>query len=120
MAHFAELDETNTVIRVIVVDNADCFNAEGQECEVTGIAFCTALLGGRWVQTSYNGNMRARYAGIGYTYDATRDAFLTPKPFPSWTLDEATTNWTAPVPRPETGNWYWDEETLNWAEVDAP
>lgn len=78
MAHFAELDEANTVIRVIVVNNSDCLNAEGQECEVTGIAFCTALLGGRWVQTSYNGNFRGRFAGIGYTYDAVNDVFVPP------------------------------------------
>lgn len=114
MAHFAELNDQNEVLRVIVVDNADCLNAEGQECEVTGIAFCTALLGGNWIQTSYNGNIRARYAGAGYTYDAVRDVFLTPKPYPSWVLDEATTEWIAPVPMPEEGRWVWDEETLSW------
>ena len=120
MAHFAELNDQNEVLRVIVVDNADCLNAEGQECEQTGIAFCQNLLGGNWIQTSYNGNIRARYAGAGYTYDAVRDVFLTPKPYPSWTLDEATTEWTAPVPMPEEGRWAWDEETLNWLEAQLP
>jgi hypothetical protein len=117
MAHFAELDETNTVLRVIVVDNNDCLNAEGQEDEAVGVAFCTALLGGNWVQTSYNGNKRARYAGVGYMYDAVRDVFLTPKPFPSWTLDEATTTWVAPVPMPTPGRWEWDETAGEWRPI---
>jgi hypothetical protein len=120
MAHFAELDATNTVLRVIVVNNSDCLNAKGQEDEAVGVAFCQNLLGGRWVQTSYNGSSRGRFAGIGYTYDAVRDVFLTPQPYPSWTLDEATTEWTAPVPRPTEGLWVWDEETLTWVEAQLP
>lgn len=120
MAHFAEIDDTNTVLRVIVVNNADTLNADGQEDEAVGIAFCQNLFGGNWVQTSYNGNMRARYAGIGFTYDAGRNVFLTPKPYPSWVLDEVTTEWVAPVPRPEGGRWQWDEDTLSWVEIDAP
>jgi len=120
MAHFAELDETNTVLRVIVVDNADCLNAEGQEDEAVGIAFCQNLLGGNWIQTSYNGNIRTRYAGVGYTFNRVRDAFITPKPFPSWVLDEATTDWTAPVPMPEEGRWIWDEEQGAWVEAQLP
>lgn len=119
MAHFAELNDQNEVLRVIVVDNADCLNAEGQEDEAVGIAFCQNLLGGTWVQTSYNNNIRTRYAGIGYTFDRVRNAFITPPPFPSWTLDEATTNWIAPVPMPEEGRWAWDEEQGAWVEVDA-
>lgn len=117
MAHFAELNDQNEVLRVIVVNNSDCLNAEGQEEEAIGVAFCQNLLGGRWVQTSYNGNFRGRFAGIGYTYDAVRNAFLTPKPFPSWVMDEATTDWTAPVPMPEEGQWVWNEETLSWLEA---
>ena len=120
MAHFAELNDQNEVLRVIVVNNSDCLNAEGQEEEAIGAAFCQNLLGGRWAQTSYNGNSRGRFAGIGYTYDAVRDVFLTPKPYPSWTLDEATTEWTAPVPMPEEGRWQWDEETLTWVEAQLP
>ena len=117
MAHFAELNDQNEVLRVIVVNNSDCLNAEGQEEEAIGVAFCQNLLGGRWVQTSYNSNSRGRFAGVGYTYDATRDAFLTPKPYPSWVLDETTTDWTAPVPMPDEGQWVWNEETLSWLEV---
>ena len=120
MAHFAELNDQNEVLRVIVVNNNDCLNAEGQEEEAIGVAFCQNLLGGRWVQTSYNGNSRGRFAGIGYTYDERRNAFLTPKPFLSWVLDEATTDWTAPVPMPEEGCWVWNEETLNWLEAQLP
>ena len=97
MPHFAELNDQNEVLRVIVVNNSNCLNAEGQEEEAIGVAFCQNLLGGRWVQTSYNGNSRGRFAGIGYTYDATRNAFLTPKPYPWWVLDEATTRFDAAV-----------------------
>lgn len=79
MAHFAELDETNTVIQVIVVHNNELLNDDGTESEQRGIDFCIAHYGGQWVQTSYNGNFRKRYAGIGFTYDKARDAFVTPR-----------------------------------------
>ena len=78
MAHFAELNDDNEVLRVIVVDNAKCLNSEGQECEATGAAFCEALLGGRWMQTSYNGNFRGQFAGIGMIYDPENDVFYQP------------------------------------------
>ena len=114
MAHFAELDAYNVVLRVIVVSNADTADVSGAEKEEIGVAFCTRLLGGNWKQTSYNGNIRKRYAGIGYTYDAGRDAFIAPQPYPSWALD-ANTDWQAPVPMPDDGERYdWDEETLAW------
>ena len=71
---------------------------------------------GTWVQTSYNGNFRKNYAGIGYTYDETRDAFYTPQPYPSWTLNETTCQWEAPTPYPDEGNYAWDEDTLSWIE----
>ena len=75
-------------------------------------------LGGRWVQTSYNGNIRKNFAGIGYTYDEDRDAFIPPKPFDSWTLNETTCRWQAPVPYPQDGRIYrWDEDSLTWIEV---
>lgn len=117
MAHFAELDANDVVLRVIVVANADCTNAAGVEDEATGIAFCQRLFGAetRWAQTSYNGNIRVRYAGEGYTLDRTLDAFLTPKPYPSWVLDEASYDWVAPVPYPTDGGLYvWDEDSLSW------
>lgn len=120
MAHFAKLDETDTVIEVIVVDNA-WLDDDGTESEALGIAALQAWSGWQhWAQTSYNNNIRTRYAGIGYTFDRVRDAFITPKPFPSWVLDEATTDWTAPVPMPEKGRWAWDEDQGAWVEAQFP
>lgn len=116
MAHFAEIDENNIVTRVIAVNNYDCIK-NGVEDEATGIAFCQFLLGGNWIQTSYNGNFRKRYAGKGYFYDAAKDAFIPPQPYPSWTLDDDC-NWQAPTPMPTDGKPYrWDEATLSWEEV---
>lgn len=120
MAHFAELGEDNIVLRVIVVSNDDCKDAEGNESEAVGAEFCRNLLGGTWKQTSYNGKMRGRFAGIGFTYNSSLDAFISPKPFPSWTLNEATTDWDAPVARPEEGFYYWNEEAQTWDEVEVP
>jgi len=116
MAHFAELID-GIVARVIVVSNADTAS-NGVEDGAIGAAFCHNLLGGEWLQTSYNGNMRFNYAGIGYTYDTVRDAFIAPKPFASWVLDEATCRWIAPVAMPsEGGPWAWDEDTESWIAV---
>ena len=121
MAHFAELDENNVVKRVIVVGNADTSDANGVEKEHIGAAFCERLLGGVWKQTSYNGNMRKRYAGIGFTYNAELDAFVAPKPFASWVLNNTTADWEAPVAMPSDGKQYrWDEPTLAWVEVEVP
>ena len=118
MAHFAEIDANNIVLRVIVVSNKDTSDANGVEKEHIGAAFCESLLGGTWKQTSYNGNFRKNYAGIGHTFDATRDAFISPKPFPSWVLNESTCQWQAPVPMPTDGKMYsWDEDTVTWVEV---
>ena len=118
MAHFAELDANNVVINVIVVANEDTATSDGIENEDIGIAFCQKLLGGNWKQTSYNNKMRVRYAGIGYTYDPALDAFITPKPYPSWTLDTTTADWVAPIPMPNDGNkYFWDEGTQSWVEV---
>jgi len=120
MAHFAELDANNVVLRVIVVSNSDTADASGVEKEHIGAAFCERLLGGTWKQTSYNGNIRKRYAGIGYTYDTGRDAFITPQPYPSWALDD-NADWQAPVPMPTDGKMYsWNEETLSWVETTFP
>lgn len=117
MAHFAELDANNIVLRVIVVHNNELMD-NGQESEAKGIAFCQSLFGGNWIQTSYNANIRKNYAGIGYTYDPTRDAFIPPKPFASWLLNEDTCQWQAPVPMPQDGKKYsWDEATLSWKEM---
>ena len=125
MAHFAELDENNVVKRVIVVANADTADANGNEVESIGVAFCQKLLGGNWKQTSYNGKIRKNYAGIGYAYHADIDAFVAPQPYPSWVLD-ANAQWQAPVPLPEdagTGEppkmYSWDEAAQAWTEVEG-
>lgn len=121
MAHFAELDANNVVLRVIVVGNADTSDANGVEKEHIGAAFCERLLGGTWKKTSYNGNIRRRYAGIGFVYNETLDAFIPPKPYPSWLLDNATADWKAPVPLPDDGKTYdWNESTTSWVEVTPP
>lgn len=118
MAHFAQLNEENIVTQVIVVANQDTADKDGVENEAIGAEFCTNLLGGRWKQTSYNGNIRKNYAGIGYKYDADLDAFIPPQPYASWTLDEATCQWKAPVDYPTDGKRYtWNEETTSWDEV---
>lgn len=112
MAHFAEIDENGVVLRVIVADR-DFIESGGVGDPIN------------WIQTSYNtsggvhllGNtpLRKNYAGVGFTYDAGRDAFIPPKPYPSWVLDEDTCLWLPPVPRPEGGNYRWDEEIQNWS-----
>jgi hypothetical protein len=120
MAHFAEIDDNNVVLRVIVVANKDTADANGNEVDSIGVAFCQRLLGGNWKQTSYNGNIRKNYAGIGYTYDAGIDAFVPPKPYPSWVLNSNTAQWEAPVPMPQDGKMYsWDEATQSWVEVPS-
>lgn len=120
MAHFAELDSNNVVLRVIVVSNQDTSDANGVEKEYLGKAFCERLFGGNWVQTSYNNKFRKRYAGIGYTYNSDLDAFITPQPYPSWTLDNTTCDWVAPVPMPNDGKSYsWDEATTSWVEIPS-
>ena len=116
MAHFAEIGLNNTVLRVIVVHNNELLDENRRESEAKGAEFCRNLFGGTWLQTSYNGNMRKNYAGIGFTYDAQRDAFIPPQPFPSWVLVEDTCQWTAPVAMPIDGKMYsWDEATTSWA-----
>jgi hypothetical protein len=113
MSHFAELDDNNVVIRVLVGDNNDPRGDEGYQWFVDN-------LGGRWVQTSYNGTIRKNYAGIGYTYDEERDAFIPPKPYPSWDLNEDTCQWEAPEPYPTEGIYVWNEDELSWDAVELP
>ena len=122
MAHYAQIDSNNIVTQVIVIDNKDTADANGVEKEYIGAAFCERLFGGTWKQTSYNGNIRKNYAGIGYTYNADIDAFVPPKPYASWTLD-ANAHWQPPIPMPisEIPEVYytWNEESQNWAEVNG-
>jgi len=117
MAHFAEIDDKNIVLRVIVVADEDCLLG-GVESEEVGASFCSSLLGGRWVQTSYNRRIRKNFAGIGYSYDEQADAFIPPQPFPSWSINTSSYEWQPPIPRPEEGLWAWDEELLSWTEID--
>jgi hypothetical protein len=118
MAHFAQLNEENLVTQVIVVANQDTTDSDGMENEAVGAAFCANLLGGTWKQTSYNARIRKNYAGIGYKYDATLDAFIPPKPFDSWVLDTDKAQWKAPVDMPTDDKMYkWDEATTSWNEV---
>lgn len=118
MAHFAKI-ENGVVTQVIVVGNKDTSDANGVEKEYIGAAFCERLFGGTWKQTSYNGNIRKNYAGIGFAYDEQRDAFIPPKPYASWTLNEETCNWEPPVPMPEGDGMYaWDEDTLSWTQPE--
>jgi len=119
MAHFAQLNEENIVTQVIVVNNQELM-MDGQENEIKGILFCKSLYGEetKWKQTSYNGNFRKNYAGIGYNYDEQRDAFIPPKPFNSWILNETTCIWEAPVSYPQDEkDYFWNEDNLNWQEI---
>jgi hypothetical protein len=125
MAHFAEIDENNIVTRVLVV--GDDQEDRGQEFLADDLG-----LGGTWKKTSYNTQggvhanggtpFRKNYAGIGYSYDETLDAFIPPKPYASWLLNEETCNWNAPVEMPvEEGKFFtWDEDTTSWVEIVLP
>lgn len=118
MAHFAEIDSNNTVLRVVVVHNNELLDENGVEQEAKGVAFCQMLFGGSWVQTSYTGAKRKNYAGVGFTYDSQRDAFIPPKTYESWSLDEDTCQWKAPIACPSDGGLYtWDETKQSWIEV---
>ena len=108
MAHWAELDENNVVLRVTVGDNN-----EPDE----GYQWLLDNLGGTWIKTSYNRNIRKNFAGIGYLYDSVRDVFLPPNPYLSWILNEQL-DWVAPILRPDSGLWIWNEEELAWEESE--
>jgi len=105
MAHFAEIDEYNIVTRVLV------FNDNYTDSD------CTALLGGNWIQTSYNNNIRKNFAGKGYTYDFNLDAFIAPKPYNSWILNTENCKWESPIEKPE-GDYTWNEDNLSWEEQE--
>jgi len=113
MAHYAWIDENNLVFKVTVgVDETESIN------ELDPETFYTQATGYNIKRTSYNHNIRKQYAGIGFTYDSVNDVFIAPQTYPSWTLDE-NFDWQPPTPKPEEGLWYWDEESLNWIEVDV-
>jgi len=129
MASFAKIGLNSKVIEVLSVVNEVLHDSNGVEQEVNGIDFLTKLTGYPvWKQTSYNTHggvhssggtpLRKNHAGIGYTYDETRDAFIAPKPFNSWILNESTCLWNAPVAYPSNnGNYKWNETNLNWEEI---
>ena len=129
MAYFAKLGTGNIVEQVISINNAVITDVNGAEQEQLGVDFINQLYNTNdiWKQTSYNNRIRKNYAGIGYTYDETRDAFITQKPYNSWILNESTCNWEAPVSRPEltqeqidNKNYYkWNEEILNWELING-
>ena len=117
MAHFAKIDDNNIVEQVIVVNNDVILDENNIESEQIGIDFCKSLLGENtnWIQTSYNGNFRKNYAGIGHIYDVEGDGFYAPQPFDSWTLNQDTFLWEAPIEIPDSENPYrWNEQTLSW------
>ena len=123
MAYFAQLDSSSLVTQVIAVNDATIDNLPFPESVPVGVAFCQSLYGPDtvWKQTSYNANFRKNYAGIGFTYDPVLDAFIAPKPYPSWLLNTTTCKWEAPVPYPTDGKkYYWDEATLSWVAYPAP
>jgi len=115
MAHYAFLDENNIVTEVIVgIDETELI--EGKDPETWYAEF----RGQTCKRTSYNNNIRFNYAGIGFTYDSERDAFIAPKPYESWILNEETCRWDAPVPYPDDGQDYvWNEEIVNWELVET-
>lgn len=117
MAHYAKLNSENIVEAVIVIANSDEL-VDGVESEAIGVDFCQQLTGHHnWKKTSYNGNIRKRYAGVGYTYREDLNAFIAPQPFSSWSLDE-NAEWQPPVPMPTDGKKYqWDEATLSWVAM---
>ena len=136
MAHYAQLDENSTVLTVVVIADSDTLDGDGNESEVVGIAFCKSLWGSdtNWKKTSYNTRenvhiasgtpFRKNYAGIGFVYDSGRDAFYSPKPYPSYTLNETTCVWEAPTPNPAGDNpaegaqkYGWDEDSLSWVAI---
>lgn len=124
MAHFAELDENNVVKRVLVVNDDYLIDENGNEVEALGRAHMQSFHGGRWVQTSYNGNIRGHFAGIGWIYREDLDLFVAPKPYPSWKLNQTTLDWDPPVPKPSNkpnnGQYVWDEEAQNWIVEEFP
>tara|TARA_R110002020_G_scaffold247025_3_gene460934 strand:- start:1197 stop:1583 length:387 start_codon:yes stop_codon:yes gene_type:complete len=128
MAHFAEIDDSNIVLRVLVLDNQKTRNKSKKEVESIGVKYLKNGFGGDWKRTSYNtvggvhelGGVpfRKNFAGKGYTFDKSRDAFIPPKPFPSWTLNENTCLWDSPKPYPDDGGKYaWNENKKSWKKL---
>ena len=129
MAHFAKINASNIVTDLVVLDDTDTQDESGNEVESVGAKYLADGFGGTWKKTSYNTHagvhqlggtpFRKNYAGIGFTYDASKDAFYTPQPYPSWTLNDATCIWEAPTAYPDDGKFYtWNEGTTSWDEIE--
>lgn len=124
MAHYAELNESKEVINVIVIDNNDILDEDGKESEAIGIAIAKQVTNSSndWVQTSYNNNFRKQFGATGFTYDSTKDIFIAPKPYASWTLDE-NNDWQPPIAKPELDSdgseWWWQEDENKWAKLNS-
>lgn len=120
MAYFAKLDNDNIVVEIHTINNQEMLDSTGNENEDVGKAFLINWSGGytKWKQTSYNANFRKNFAGIGYRYDSNLDAFIPPKPYNTWTLDNDTATWVAPIQKPQDGNqYYWDPNINNWKQL---
>lgn len=117
MAHFARLDDNNIVLEVVVVNNNELFDENGNESEQKGKDFCVSLFGGRWIQTSFNSSIRKNFAGVGFYYDEKEDAFIAPQPYQSWIFNNEKYIWEAPIEMPINIPCFWNEETLTWDEV---
>jgi len=121
MAHFAQLNDDSVVTSIIVVNNSELLDENGNESEQIGINFCKNLFNGTWVQTSYNNNFRKRYAQIGCKYDKNLDAFIPLKPYNSWIFNNQELDWNPPVEYPSDGNFYtWNENEIKWDKINDP
>ena len=122
MAHFARVNSDWVVQQVVVVNNSILLNEQGLECDWLGEQFCQQLYGAhtKWIQTSCNGNKYKNFAGIGYTFDPHQNAFIPPKPYPSWLLNKDNFQWEPPIPLPSDGDFYlWDEQSCQWLAIDS-
>ena len=121
MAHFAKIDSNNVVEQITVIANDNIQDTDFPASEAIGKEYLASIgLEGEWVQTSYNGNFRTRYAGIDYTYNAELDAFIPPNPYPSWSLDTSIASWVPPQAMPTDSVFYvWDESTVRWIKFEV-
>tara|TARA_A100001037_G_C14901551_1_gene523078 strand:- start:367 stop:765 length:399 start_codon:yes stop_codon:yes gene_type:complete len=124
MAHFAELNDSNEVINLIVINNFDILDEDGKESEAIGIALAKEITNSSndWVQTSYNNNFRKQLGEPGFTYDETKDIFIAPKPYASWTLDD-NSDWQPPIAKPDYdgdgSEWWWQEDENKWGKLNS-
>jgi hypothetical protein len=120
MAHFAEINDEGLVLRVIALNNEILIDQNGVESEEKGVEFCRNLFGGHWLQASYNATFRKNFPGPGYRFDSDLNAFIPPKEFESWVLDETTCRWFPPIPMPDLGiALQWNEQINNWEPLNG-